>query len=1086
VIAAGLAALALRTVCAMAMPSQPSADSLVPYISRSATDSALVAIAAREPDSLRFALSLARGAAVRSTADSSRASSLAFASRLALSYAHAWSDSFFVREVARFSAAPSSWRRGWVTADSTRRAGIVAAARVGTPAAIKLWRASAREFRALNDTAGLAAATGNIGAGFYLEGAIDSAAVYLERARSLAVAIGDRRTEANAIGTLASVHKDKGEYRQARTLYERALTLRQRSGDGRGAAADRNNLGLIAQSLGDLDEARADFSAALADNRAAKRSHSEALNLTNLATLASLVGDSPRADSLYRLALSLHSALGELDDEAIVLHDIALLQMRRADYDGALASLTRALVLSDSTGAAIEHVSELADLASLMAARGNVEGGLSTLRRAQRAASAANAPSEVMARLAITRGELSVSLNTLSDAERDYARAARLAADAGDRGLQASAQRGQALLLAERRDFPAAVTTFAASVRNHQAVGDVRESAASRIWLGFAQSQMGDTARARRSIAKARADMRTVGDVAGEAAALAALGDLESQVGAPLAAENDYRRGIVVLGARTAPEIAWRLHSGLGAVLRSRGALEDASSELQKAVTYIERTAGGLQVAEQRESYRADKWDVYATLAFVDQQRGSAIDAFAASERMRARQALEQLDRGTIRYAAADDASAAREQLLRHRIDELTRLVTGDVVPNSLRGGGDESAARDAARDAAGDAARDALAEVEHEYDSLTLEQRRMNPSSIRVADRTTASAHEVQALLHADELLLEYLITDSAATVFALSSDTTIAITLDLHRHELASLVDYARDAIARPSSSGTAVWRAPLRRLYRLLVQPVADAGLLRGRSRLIVVPHAELHFLPFGALLAPGAGDHFLVENASIVTAPSASLWVRLTQRPSRTGTRRVLALAPRAEVLPASRREVDAIGAIYGDGATILRGKGATRRAFLSRASESSIVHLASLGVLNKHNPLFSFVELSPYETDDGRLAVTDVLALKLDASLVTLSACQTALGAGAIADVPAGDEWVGFTSAFLRAGARDVLATLWPVEDEATATLMTSFYRGFEAGLAPADALAAAQRASLRDPGRAAPFLWAGFVVTGAR
>ena len=154
--------------------------------------------------------------------------------------------------------------------------------------------------------------------------------------------------------------------------------------------------------------------------------------------------------------------------------------------------------------------------------------------------------------------------------------------------------------------------------------------------------------------------------------------------------------------------------------------------------------------------------------------------------------------------------------------------------------------------------------------------------------------------------------------------------------------------------------------------------------------------------------------------------------------------------------------------------------------MKRAPESGIVHLASLGVLNKHNPLFSFVELVPNESDDGRLAVTDVLALQLDAKLVTLSARQTALGAGALADVPAGDEWVGFTSAFLRAGARDVLATLWPVEGNATATLMTSFYGDFQRGMNAADALAVAQRASLHDPARAAPFLWAGFVVTGAR
>jgi CHAT domain-containing protein/tetratricopeptide (TPR) repeat protein len=1042
-------------------------------------DSTLDVAAKREPDSLRVAITTTRTAATRATTDSGRALALSFASQLASSYSRVWNDSFFVRQVAHFAESKPDWRKRWVIADSTRRAGIVAVAHEGTPTAMRLWRRSALAFRALHDTAGLAAATGNIGAGFYLAGDLDSAAVYLERARKLALSARDRRTEANAVGTLASVHKDRGELRQAHALYEQALALRQGSGDGRGAAADHNNLGLIAQSLGALDEARADFLAALADNRAAGRRHSEALNLANLATLASLIGDSPRADSLYRLALGIHEALGELDDEAVVLHDIGLLQMRRADYDGALLSLRRALVLSDSTGAVLEHIAELADLASLQSARGDVEGGLSTLRRAEKSARTAKAPDDLSSRLAITHGELSVSLNALADAERDYARAERFAASAGDRGLQANVERGRGLLLVERRRFAEATVAFASSMRNHQAAGDIREAAASRIWLGYAQGQEDDTLHARRSITKAGAEMHAVGDAAGEAAALDALADLEEQYGARLAAETHYRKAIELLGSRRAPEVSWRLHAGLGATLRARGALPEASAELQLAVKDIERTAGGLRIAEQRESYRADKWDVYAMLAFNEQQRGRVNDAFAASERLRARQALDLLDRGSVRFASRDDAEAMREQGLRHRIGELTQLVAGDEgTSETLRGERDDRPARDAARDA--------LSDLEREYDALQLERRQTDPASVRLADESPVSAHDVQAQLHPDELLLEYLITDSAATLFVLSSDSAVAIPLEVRRHELASLIDYSRDAIAHPSTSGPAAWRAPLRRLYRLLVQPVADAGLLRSKKRLIIVPHAELHFLPFGALMLPGAGDHYLIEQASIVTAPSASLWLRLSQRPPLASARGVLALAPRADALPASRREVEAIGAIYGRSATVLRGAVATRDAFVTRAPSMGIVHLASLGVLNKHNPLFSFVELSPSGSDDGRLAVTDVLGLHLDASLVTLSACQTALGAGALADVPAGDDWVGFTSAFLRAGARDVLATLWPVEDDATATLMTSFYGAFSGGENAADALATAQRAAIRDPARAAPFRWAGFVVTGAR
>ena len=103
---------------------------------------------------------------------------------------------------------------------------------------------------------------------------------------------------------------------------------------------------------------------------------------------------------------------------------------------------------------------------------------------------------------------------------------------------------------------------------------------------------------------------------------------------------------------------------------------------------------------------------------------------------------------------------------------------------------------------------------------------------------------------------------------------------------------------------------------------------------------------------------------------------------------------------------------------------------------------------------------------------------------LTADLVVLSACQTGLGSGALADVPAGDDWVGLTRAFLHAGAAHVVATLWPVDDWATAALMERFYQGYAGGADPAGALAAAQRALLAQPATSHPFYWAGFVAVG--
>jgi CHAT domain-containing protein len=305
----------------------------------------------------------------------------------------------------------------------------------------------------------------------------------------------------------------------------------------------------------------------------------------------------------------------------------------------------------------------------------------------------------------------------------------------------------------------------------------------------------------------------------------------------------------------------------------------------------------------------------------------------------------------------------------------------------------------------------------------------------------------------------------------------------LNVSRAALASLVDFARGTMSQRADGAAKPWRTPLARLHQQLIAPVEDAGLLSDVRQLVIVPHAELHYLPFGALVRRGARDEFLVERYDVGYAPSATAWVQLGERPAATGNR-VLALAPRAEQLPGSREEIDAIRALYGAEATVLTDAAATEAVFRASVERYGIVHLATYGVLNQHNPLFSFVELNRSDGDDGRLEVHEVFGLSLKARLLVLSACQTALASGAISDVPTGDDWVGLVRAFLGAGAENVIATLWAVEDRSTARLMERLHLRLRAGDSEAAALSQAQRESLRNSVTNGPFYWAGFVLVG--
>jgi len=193
-----------------------------------------------------------------------------------------------------------------------------------------------------------------------------------------------------------------------------------------------------------------------------------------------------------------------------------------------------------------------------------------------------------------------------------------------------------------------------------------------------------------------------------------------------------------------------------------------------------------------------------------------------------------------------------------------------------------------------------------------------------------------------------------------------------------------------------------------------------------------------------------------------------------------------MTPRPRVLPGSVAELASVRRFSREPVQALSGDSATERAFRDAAAHSRVLHLATSGVLNKQNPLFSFIDLAPGAGEDGRLEVHEVLGLTISADLVVLSACETALGSGRLADVPPGDDWVGLTRAFLHAGARTVAATLWAVDDHATAVLMGEFYRGYGAGRSPGAALAEAQRTLFATRATAHPFQWAGVVLVEGR
>src|SRR3989442_6433267 len=283
----------------------------------------------------------------------------------------------------------------------------------------------------------------------------------------------------------------------------------------------------------------------------------------------------------------------------------------------------------------------------------------------------------------------------------------------------------------------------------------------TRVLVGYALRESGDTAGPRRIVPTALDTMRAVGDAAGEAAALGALGDLAARAGIGLTAESLYRRGLDRVVSTPAPSVSWPLHAGLGAALRSRGALAEAVTELHAAAADVERVPVRLPLEQRRASYLADKWEVYAQLALVERARGRTEEAFDASERLRARQMLDVLARGRIAWQAADgDTLLSQEQDLRLRISDLTRR---------LEDASDGDGLREPNVGAAG-AVREALARAQAAYADLLAAVQETKPAYAHLVAGEGATLRGGGSRRAPGEALLGYLVTGSTTLAFVVT----------------------------------------------------------------------------------------------------------------------------------------------------------------------------------------------------------------------------------------------------------------------------------------------------------------------------
>lgn len=879
----------------------------------------------------------------------------------------------------------------------------------------------------------------------------------LEEALPLFVAIGDRARESDVLTYIGLAEMYLSRPRDAIAWHERSLEIRRARGDRWGEALTTQNICLARVHLAEWREAILCYERLLP--RLAEVGMSEAGAFSGLGGAYSYLGEPEKARYYYTEAVKKRRALQDKAGEAKALSNLAVLL---TDQD----ALGEALSYYDQALAVVRELGDRDWQARILNNRGHAYLCLGEPRRAL---DLFNQALPIRRELGNRSGEMATlhnlgaaqeRLGQVAEALKSYGDALRIAQEIGDRAGEASSLNylAQGHLAGGDRDRALELLTRATVLQRE--LGNRFMLAFALQQTGEIEAELGQRERALTTLREALDLRRLLGDPAGQAETLAAIAEVE----------------------------------------RGLGRLDEALAHAGEAVGLVESVRVAVGDPGLRASFLASRrryFDFAIALRMeLDRKRpgqGHAEAALALSERARARSLLDLLrEAGTEIRRGMSPELRERERNLAYRFSLNARRQ---------RSPSNEEERAELRRE---------LSDLLAAADRLQDEIRRSNPR-FAVLDQPPLDAAGIRGLLDPGTLLLAYTLGDEKSYLWAVTPERVAGFELP-GRPEIEAAARRSYEEVSKTDQQ-----EVELRSLSRLLLGPIAD--LLHGR-RLVIVADGALHYIPFAALPDPGdpAGSAPLVAGHEIVSLPSAS--VLEVQR-------RVLAGRPRAELgvavladpvfvpsdsrlrkplgtpasmppaprtvgtlriqrLPATAREAKAIAKLLPpDQVFTALGLDASRSTALSgKLAKFRIVHFATHGWIDAETPPLSGLTLSMVDAQgqpqEGLLSLSDVYNLELSADLVVLSGCETALGREI-----RGEGLVGLTQGFLYAGAERVMASLWRVEDRATAELMSRFYRAMlQEKLPPAAALRSAQLAIRSDPRWQDPFYWAPFVVQG--
>jgi CHAT domain-containing protein/tetratricopeptide (TPR) repeat protein len=903
-------------------------------------------------------------------------------------------------------------------------------------------------------------------------------------------ALGERRWEAEALDALTALEVEERDLRPAAEDGAQALALWRELADLPREAAAADRLGIVRSYAGQIDGAREALQGSLALWQQLGKGFDEALTRSSFCFVDQISGALPAALACYEESRAAFRALGDRGQEMRMLNSLGGVYDGLGEPDAALERYEQALALVRAVSERHGEAQILMNIATTRRALGEWQEALRLYGEAR----------EILASLG-ERAEEATLLNNVGFAYDElgepqravsfFEEALALRRETGNRRGEIITLNNLANVRLHLGEPQKALDLHRQALEQASALGDSRQQALSRLGVGEVQIELGDPQAALRELDPALAVLREAGDHRREAQILRLRGRALARAGQSREALSVFQDALTqarTLGDRV-NEIA--ILEERAAAERSLGLLAEARTHAGQAVAQVEALRAGFVSPNLRAAFLATQRRAYALQIDLLMEAGHDREALSLSERARARSLLDVLHSGHQAGSTVPAALLERRQSLRRRLSAK--------ADQQLKQNG------------ANDTLRREIETLLADLDSIEAEIRRLDPNYAAVADPHPLSVEEIAKLLDPGTLLLEVALGEEHSYLWIVGAGGTFRSVELPPERTIAALAQQLHGELSTVEA-GSGRRREAAEALSRLLLKPVWEEA--SRASRLVVVPDGALHLVPFAALPAPGSGED-LVDRFEIVSLPSATTLAlqrrRLEHRPpaakwaavfadpvfsagdprlAKAGNRpaakpdSLFADLPR---LASSGREAEAITASAPrDQVWAALGPAASREAALSGDLRNyRVIHFATHALADIRNPELSGLVLSLVDgagqPREGFVGLSDIYDLDLGADLVVLSGCQTGFGKEV-----RGEGLMDLTRGFLAAGVPRVMASLWRVQDRATAELMTRFYHAlWQEHLPAAAALRAAQRALRREePRYKNASSWAGFVLQG--